>query len=59
MIPNPRFDMAAAKASDLHPQAKVALTYQALVLLGRIDESIARIERALGEMAEANRATSA
>ncbi|WP_168247404.1 MULTISPECIES: hypothetical protein [unclassified Mesorhizobium] len=51
--------MAAAKASDLHPQAKVALTYQALVLLGRIDESIARIERALGELAEANRATSA
>ena len=57
MIPNPRFEIATAKASDMHPQAKIALTYQALVLLGRIDESIASIEQALVELAEANRAT--
>ncbi|NUS18820.1 MAG: hypothetical protein HOQ25_03400 [Mesorhizobium sp.] len=58
MIPNPRFNIAATQASEMHPQAKIALTYEALVLLGRIDESIARIEQALGELAEVNRATS-
>ena len=57
MTANPRFDTATAKATEMHPQAKIALTYQALVILGRIDESIARIEQPLGELAEANRIT--
>lgn len=59
MIPNPRFDIANTRAGDMHPQAALALAYQALVLLGRIDESVAGIEQALAEWVEANRAETA
>ncbi|TIW20346.1 MAG: hypothetical protein E5V65_08470 [Mesorhizobium sp.] len=58
MIPNPRFDIASTKAGDMHPEAVLALAYEALVVLGRMDESIAGIEEALGEWIEANLADS-